>query len=78
MSKPKVLIFAPREEPPETVNALEGLGCELVFGDRAWQLPRTTHEDAVVKAARPARSSRLLGATSERRTVPPGSSTTTS
>ena len=34
MSKPKVLIFAPREEPPETINALEGVGCELVFGDR--------------------------------------------
>ena len=29
MSKPKILIFAPREEPPETVNPLEGLGCEL-------------------------------------------------
>src|SRR5215472_6161023 len=54
MSKPKILIFAPREEPPETVNALEGLGCELVFGDRDWQLPRTTHEDAVAEAARDA------------------------
>src|SRR5262245_55125503 len=43
MSKPKILIFAPRAEPPETVNALEGLVCELVFGDRDWQLPRTTH-----------------------------------
>ena len=41
MSKPKVLIFAPREEPPETINALEGIGCEVVFGDRDWQLPRT-------------------------------------
>src|SRR5262249_60924227 len=54
MSKPKILIFAPREEPPETVNALEGLGCELVFGDRDWQLPRTTHEEAVMEAARDA------------------------
>src|SRR5262245_29471434 len=54
MSKPKVLIFAPREEPPETINALEGLGCELVFGDRDWQLPRTSCEDAVVEAARDA------------------------
>ena len=54
MSKPKILIFAPREEPPETINALEGLGCELVFGDRAWQLPRTNCEDAVVDAAREA------------------------
>ena len=32
MSKPKILIFAPREEPPETVSALEGMGCEVVFG----------------------------------------------
>src|SRR5712675_175677 len=54
MSKPKVLIFAPREEPPETINALEGMGCEVVVGDRDWQLPRTTHEEAVVEAARDA------------------------
>ncbi len=54
MSKPKILIFAPREEPPETINALEGLGCELVFGDRDWQLPRGSHEDAVIEAARDA------------------------
>ena len=39
--KPKVLIFAPREEPPETIKALEGLGCEIVVGNRDWQLPRT-------------------------------------
>src|ERR1700716_4742802 len=54
MSKPKVLIFAPREEPPETVNALEGMGCEIVFGDRDWQLPRPTQEEAVEEAARDA------------------------
>src|SRR3989440_6622481 len=54
MSKPKILIFAPREEPLETVNTLEGMGCELVFGDLAWQLPRTAHEDALVEAARDA------------------------
>jgi D-3-phosphoglycerate dehydrogenase len=52
MSKPKILIFAPREEPPETIQALEGLGCELAFGDRDWQSPRTHHEDTVVAAAR--------------------------
>jgi hypothetical protein len=34
MSKPKILVFAPREEPPDTIAALEGLGCELVFGNR--------------------------------------------
>ena len=54
MSKPKVLIFAPREEPPETISSLEGLGCEVVVGDRDWQLPRAEHEDAVVDAARDA------------------------
>ena len=30
------------------------MGCEVVIGDRGWQLPRTTHEDAVVEAARDA------------------------
>src|SRR5215207_8262534 len=54
MSKPKVLIFAPREEPPETITSIESLGCELVFGGRDWQLPRTAHEDTVVEAAREA------------------------
>jgi D-3-phosphoglycerate dehydrogenase / 2-oxoglutarate reductase len=54
MSKPKVLIFAPREEPPETVKALEALGCELIYGDRAWQLPRSDHESAMAEAARDA------------------------
>jgi D-3-phosphoglycerate dehydrogenase len=53
-TKPKVLIFAPREEPPETVTSIEGMGCELVFGNRDWQLPRTAYEDAVVDAARDA------------------------
>src|SRR5262245_43554994 len=54
MSKPKVLIFAPREEPPETIKALEGLGCDVVIGNRDWQLPRTHYEDDVVDAARDA------------------------
>jgi phosphoglycerate dehydrogenase-like enzyme len=54
MSKPRILIFAPREEPPETIAALEGLGCEIVFGEPEWQLPRARHEDAVVEAARDA------------------------
>jgi D-3-phosphoglycerate dehydrogenase len=54
MSKPKILIFAPREEPPETIKAFEGAGFELVLGDTAWQLPRTHHEDAVIAAAREA------------------------
>jgi phosphoglycerate dehydrogenase-like enzyme len=55
MSKPKVLIFAQREEPPETIRALEELGCEVVWGDPAWQLPRGSaqdKEDAMVERAR--------------------------
>ena len=52
MAKPKVLIFAPREEPPATLKALEGLGCDVVIGNRDWQLPRTHYEDDVVEAAR--------------------------
>jgi phosphoglycerate dehydrogenase-like enzyme len=54
MSKPKILIFAPREEPPETISTLEGTGCEVAFGKGDWQLPRTHYEDAVVEAAREA------------------------
>src|SRR4030088_915477 len=54
MSKPKVLILHPREEPPETISALERLGCEVVVGDRDWQLPRASHEEAGVEAARDA------------------------
>ena len=52
MSKPKVLIFAPREEPPETIKALEALGCEIVIGHRDWQMPRTSFETEVVAQAR--------------------------
>src|SRR4051812_13812176 len=54
MARPKILIFAPREEPPEAIKALETLGCEVVIGNRDWQLPRTTYEDDVVAAARDA------------------------
>jgi phosphoglycerate dehydrogenase-like enzyme len=54
MSKPKVLIFARREEPPDIIQSLEGAGYELAYGDRAWQLPRGNHEDALAAAARDA------------------------
>jgi phosphoglycerate dehydrogenase-like enzyme len=57
MSKPKILIFAQREEPPETIRALEGLGCEIVWGDPAWQLPKGSaqdKEDVMVERARDA------------------------
>jgi phosphoglycerate dehydrogenase-like enzyme len=54
MSKPKILNFAPREEPPEIRRMLEEAGCEIVIGDRAWQQPRSHHEDSLVAAAREA------------------------
>jgi phosphoglycerate dehydrogenase-like enzyme len=54
MSKPKILNFAPREEPPEIRRMLEEAGCEIVIGDRAWQQPRSNHEDSLIAAAREA------------------------
>jgi phosphoglycerate dehydrogenase-like enzyme len=54
MSKPKVLIFAAREEPRETIERLEQAGYELHYGDPNWQLPRGAHEDALAAAARDA------------------------
>lgn len=54
MSRPKILIYAPREEPPEIYRRLEQAGYALAFGERAWQLPRGRHEDAFVAAARDA------------------------
>src|ERR1043165_5216734 len=52
MAAPKILIFAPREESPESIKALEGLGCEVIIGDRDWQSPRTHYEDTIAAAAR--------------------------
>ena len=52
MSKPKVLIFAPREEPPSILQQLENAGLEIGIGSRDWQLPRGSHEDAFAAAAR--------------------------
>ena len=54
MSKPKILIYAPREEPDDILRKLESSGCELAYGDKAWQLPRGEHEQALVDAARDA------------------------
>src|SRR5262245_50120686 len=54
MSKPNILIFAPREEPEEVRRALTDAGCEIVVGDHAWQQPRGNHEVAFVAAAREA------------------------
>jgi D-3-phosphoglycerate dehydrogenase len=51
-SKPKILVYAPREEPPDILQALEAKGYDLVIGDKQWQVPRGDHEDALVAAAR--------------------------
>jgi D-3-phosphoglycerate dehydrogenase len=52
MSKPKILMFSPREEPKALTGQLENAGCELVWGDKAWTLPRGEHEGALTDAAR--------------------------
>jgi phosphoglycerate dehydrogenase-like enzyme len=50
--KPKVLIYAPREEPQDVLDDLESAGFNLVIGDKRWQQPFGQHEDALVEAAR--------------------------
>ena len=54
MSKPKILMYAPREEGSEVLQKLAGIGCDIAFGEAAWQIPRSGHEDKVVAAAREA------------------------
>ncbi len=52
MSNPKILIFAPREEPASFIEQLEAAGCEIAIGNPDWQLPRGHYEDAFASAAR--------------------------
>jgi len=54
MSNPKILIFAPREEPKTIIASLEGAGFELAYGEKTWQQPRSDHETNFVAAARDA------------------------
>jgi D-3-phosphoglycerate dehydrogenase len=54
MSRPKILIHAPREEPAEIRRAIEDAGYEIVAGERAWHDPRSNHEDSLTAAARDA------------------------
>jgi D-3-phosphoglycerate dehydrogenase len=54
VTKPKILVYAPREEPADVKRRIEEAGFELAFGDRAWTLPRGDHEPALVNAARDA------------------------
>src|SRR5215212_1629743 len=54
MSKPKILIYSPREEPLAIRKKLEAAGCDIAIGDRAWTLPRGDHEGEFMDAARDA------------------------
>ena len=53
-SKPKILIYAPREEPDDVIARLEGAGLQIAYGDKNWQLPRGDHEQDLADAARDA------------------------
>jgi phosphoglycerate dehydrogenase-like enzyme len=52
MEKPKVLIYAPREEPEEIRRQITDAGYDLAIGDRAWTLPRGDHTGELMAAAR--------------------------
>jgi D-3-phosphoglycerate dehydrogenase len=54
MSKPKILIFASREEPPQIIAQLEATGCDIAYGEKAWLFPRGQHEAALTDATRDA------------------------
>ena len=54
MSKPKIFVFAPREEPEDIRRQLEGAGFQLDFGDKQWSIPGGDHERAMATAARDA------------------------
>jgi D-3-phosphoglycerate dehydrogenase len=54
MSQPKILIFAPRQEPPEILRQLNDIGCEIAVGERQWLFPRGAYEDDFISAARDA------------------------
>jgi len=54
MSKPKVLLYAPREEPKPIIDALRNAGLDVVEGDRRWQTPGGQHREPFLAAARDA------------------------
>jgi hypothetical protein len=54
MSKPKVLLYAPREEPKPIIEALRNAGLDVVEGDRQWQTPGGRHREPFLAAARDA------------------------
>lgn len=53
MSKPEVLMFAPRDEPPELLKPLEEAGITLTRGNKDWQwIKRPENEGEMAAAAR--------------------------
>ena len=52
MSKPQVLIYAPREEPKDILDRLTSAGVDISYGQKAWQMPRTDFEAAFAAATR--------------------------
>ena len=52
MSRPKLLIFAPREEPADILARLGEAGLDITYGEKVWQMPRTDHEGDLAAAAR--------------------------
>ena len=52
MTKPNVLIFAPRDEPADILAPLEQAGVTLSRGDRKWQWEKGDHEADFIAAAR--------------------------
>ena len=52
MSKPNVLIYAPREEPKDILDRLTSAGVDISYGEKAWQMPRTDFEADFAAAVR--------------------------
>ena len=59
MSPAKVFVFAPADPTGNSHQRLQDQGCELVFGDAAWEMPNETNEAAM--AAMAAGCSALVG-----------------
>jgi D-3-phosphoglycerate dehydrogenase len=52
MTRPNVLIFAPRDEPADILAPLEEAGVAISRGDRKWQWEKGDHEADFIAAAR--------------------------
>jgi len=52
MSRPKILVYTPRQEPASVLDTLRASGCDVVMGDPEWQKPGG--REAFLAAARDA------------------------